>query len=711
MKSLLHKDWAGIFAGINIPRIFLLMIGAVLCPEVNASDSERENAAIKQVFSAMDPSFPALKRGIEQWNSGQSAAAIKTVANYFRTRSTIPLTLNREQQDLDQHITADEIAEGRAYVIDRPYQFSNGDIQWKYNPTQDKKPFNPEWTYQFNRHHHWAVLAKAYQNNPSPRYADAFSKQFYSWFVQCPKPAPNEDVNGVGSTWRTLDCGLRLGNSWPEAFQTFVKAPQFSDRNILLFLSSALTQAKMLKEKKTGGNWLTYEMNGVFIFGILFPEFKESKALRVMAIKALQNAVAFQFYPDGAQFELSPGYHLDALENIILVVKNASDTGHVDEIPADYLALADKAYEFAIRIMTPGGKLPTPNDSGADAAFETTIPQYAQLFPNNPLIAWAAAGRKGTAPNFTSCFLPWSGYCAMRSDWSRTAQYLFFDVGPLGMGHYHQDKLNVSVWAGPEELLFDVSGQYENSDFRNYSVSSKGHNLPVVDGREQFRDPNRQLAPEQWEKVKGKGIPRDVANRLTFAPIDADFTSNAQYDFAQGWFVDETRQYPAKHLRQILFVKPNCFLVVDQLLPYDDKIHFYQDRWHVDTVKQTEFSPKCFTSDRGKQYDLAVIPLLTDHLTVRAVTAQRTPEMLGFRVISPWPQSATTILHERKGRGKQIFLTLLYPYQTQNGIPIKVIRQLDVQAAEIEFTNGERLYVCIPDQAGQQPYFKLIPCQ
>ena len=79
--------------------------------------------------------------------------------------------------------------------------------------------------------------------------------------------------------------------SWPVAFDIFRHSPEFTDENLCLMLASMHRQAIHLMEHPTSGNWLLMEMNGVYTFATLFPEFRDSAELRVKSARILSDAL------------------------------------------------------------------------------------------------------------------------------------------------------------------------------------------------------------------------------------------------------------------------------------------------------------------------------------------------------------------------------------------------------------------------------------
>jgi len=164
-------------------------------------------------------------------------------------------------------------------------------IDWSYNPTGDEGDiaFNPEWTWVLSRHGSWRSLGSAYQETENEDYAREFADQLVSWLRDCPRPLEG-DVNAVGSKWRTIEAGIRMGGSWPSAFYTLRESPSVDDEALLGMVKGFAEHAYHLMPEsrfKSGSNWGTMESNGLFTVGVLFPEFKEAEAWRTTAISRL----------------------------------------------------------------------------------------------------------------------------------------------------------------------------------------------------------------------------------------------------------------------------------------------------------------------------------------------------------------------------------------------------------------------------------------
>ena len=653
----------------------------IVAPERGQTLSDQE---LLQAVILDTPGLEAAKRA----GGGHDVAAAKAALGaYLRARTSVPWTINpvvadRSRIKYNGQSAADALA-GKVQVVALWHTFPQAEINWFYNETDGRPglPHNNEWTWQLNRMAWWEDLGRAYQATGDERYARTFVQQFRSWLTQCPPPAHVDQR--PGSAWRTIECGIRMRGSWPDAFYTFLHSPAFTDDDLADFLKVCLEHARYLRAHPTTGNWLTMEMSGLYTVGAVFPELTEAAEWRQFAADRLYRDMAVQFLPDGAQIELSPGYHNVALSNVLAIPETARVVGRTNELPHGYAARMERAYDYDLYLMTPDRSLPKFNDSWPENV-PHDMAQAARLFPARPDFAWVAtAGTKGTPPPEASHAFPYAGYFVMRSGWQPDANSLFLDAGPLGYGHVHQDKLNVVVWAYGRELLFDSGGgSYETSKWRDYATDTFSHNTVLVDGKPQRRQT------------------RDRAANVSRAPIDVHWQSTPVFDFAQGLY-DEgygtEADRSATHRRRVLFVKPDLFVVSDTLTPADAAPHTYQARWHLlPTHTDTDAATQAVTTTAAGQPNLAVVPLLTEGLEVRVLSAQTTPELLGWDVrkdLDPEYVPATTVLHTRHGIGVQRFLTLLLPLRPAAASPVREVQADGPDAAHVTLTDGRRLTV------------------
>jgi len=654
-----------------------------------------------EVLSSLNWDYPGLEQAKNFYMAGDKKAAAKAFVAYLRAKKQ-PAVIREPLK----RPNAQSAKDGLAYTWRRPphvYTFPDRKIDWHYNMTKNiPGMLDNEWQWQLNRMGWFVDMAGMYSKKKDPRYAETFVRQLRSWALACPMPKKRRNV--PGSTWRTIECGLRLSRFWASAYTAFITAPEFTDDDVIMYCYLSLIQRRFLERNPTTGNIFIMEMHGIYTFSAMFPEFKDASRARKLALDLLAARVGSMFLPDGFLNELTNSYHNSVVGNLVLITKIARDCGFADEIPADFTAPLERAFEAQLKMMTPAFDMPMGNDT-VHARLWQNFENAVRLFPARKDFLWVKTQRKkGKAPEFLSCVMPWTGFVIMRESWEPEANYLAFDIGPLGMWHMHQDKLNISIWKGQDQLLYDDGGgSYAHSKFRKYATSSLGHNLVTVDGLGQFRD--------RWK----------TEDRVTQSPLTGDFSSDGKTDYAkavydQGW--NKIGNDIVRHEREVMFIRPRLFIVLDRLIPKGkaaDSPHRYQARWHVDalellpalpghpavvTTEKSSAGPReRVRPDPALRARLIVAPLFTKDVTVSAVSGRLEGEwdtLGGFYAQNPH-RKTTTILHERSGRGEQRFLTLFIPLGAREANPLAAIRQQGIDGAEVTFKDGSVLTAAFAD--------------
>lgn len=618
---------------------------------------------------------------------GDISGAVQALATHLRTRDHAPWITGVRAESSAENVEewvreAQRVVNGEIEQQAIWHTFEKGDIDWFYNPTREEEDLavNNEWQWQLNRMGFWQVLGSAYRATGDEAYAQTWVKHLRSWAEQCPRP--DDHGNYAQSSWRTIESGIRMAGSWPRAFRDFLQSPSFTDDDVILYVKLCVEHARHLRANhRPAGNWLTMEMAGLYSIGAIFPELKDASEWRAYAAEQSYRELDTQFTPDGAQVELSPGYHWVALGNILTVPRVAKAAGFDGELPDDFLARAEKAFEYTLLMRTPDGSTPRTNDTPNFQDVSQILRVGAELFPARKDFVWAATnGAEGEPPKQTSVGFDYAGYYVMRSGWDDEANMLCFDAGPAGLAHIHQDKLNVILWAFGREVLLDTGGgPYEQSKWRRYGLSTFSHNTVIVDGLGQSR-----------------------ARAFSQTPLqDVTWVRGDDYDYAVGVY-DESYDdlSPATHKRHVLFVKPDIFVVWDVLTPKDDTPHQYQARWHVVTPNVAVNENVVVTADDG-QPNLAIVPLLNG-VDVKTVSAQEEPELLGWWIrkrIQPSVIPAATVLHNRSGDGVQHFMTLLLPLRAGEENPVQRVRQVDNLCVKVDLADG-RVLRCVGDDLG-----------
>lgn len=617
---------------------------------------------------------------------------------------------------------ADRILRREVVVGGIPHRFG-AEIDWGFNPTTapgSAHDRDHEWTWQLNRHSEWTTLARAYRATGDEAFAREFEAHVAGWISRCPVPARGAEQTPF-SKWRTIEAGIRMGSTWPCAFATFRRSPSVRDDTVIAMVLSIAEHGRYLRAHPTSGNWLTMEMNGLYHAGCLLDFLTEAESWRDFAAERLRKELDVQVYPDGAQIELSPGYHNVALRNIVGPARIAGPYGR--SLPGGYVEGLERMYAYNLWAMTPDRDLPRWNDSWR-VDVKALLEEGFRLFPHRADFQWVASDeRSGRPPERTSHWFPWAGQAVLRSGWDRDASFLGFEAGPFGYGHQHEDKLGIVVQAGAKPLLVEGgSYAYDASRWRAYVLSSRAHNVVLVDGLQQARR----------RRPRSTFVARE--------PLDAGFRSGASLDFVRGAY-DEgfgpEGERLARHEREVAFLREaGAFVVRDTLTSLDGSSHRYEALFHID-APSVELGPEGRADPTGRA-DAAGSAGRADAAgsadtgglrgpgnrwaesggegwprlrilaggdpapDVRVVMGQEEPEILGWlplghgiRGVRPIP----TVVHELQGAEPVRFLTALQPIREAGADRVVGVSWSET-AVSVTLASGRRVEAALPAASG-----------
>lgn len=207
-----------------------------------------------------------------------------------------------------------------------------------------------------------------------------------------------------------------------------------------------------------------------------------------------------QVYPDGTQTELTSHYHNVAMMNFVLF-KEICDRANA-KLPAFFNETIENMYSYIAHAVRPDGNriLNNDGDKGSDREL---ILEGAKTYNKSEWQYMATNGKSGTEPkDGPSFFYPWVGHLISRNGYDKDAHWSFFDVGPWGSGHQHNDKLHLSISAFGRDLLVDAgrfayTGEVADK-FRPYAKGTQGHNSVLIDGKGQVPG-DTELKVILWE--------------------------------------------------------------------------------------------------------------------------------------------------------------------------------------------------------------------
>jgi hypothetical protein len=504
------------------------------------------------------------------------------------------------------------IGEGRWISVGREYAFPSGpDYTVSPEPSLNTRdvPFG-EWTWQFNRHSEWAVLARLHQLAPDSRYATAVAGWMRRWLEQC--PPPSFDYGGHHPSWRTIEVGIRLAQSWPKVLAAFGQSEAIDDLLWLAWLGAWAEQAAFVWRYRKTGNWLMMEMAGLLSAGVCLPFHRDAAQWRGNALEVMRDEAARQFHADGHQVELSANYHMVVVHQYEIARKLLHESGQ---------AIPDWLDPLLVRIHEPMRAMARP-DHFVFGFQDTTPIHLSNVLRSLPESlrsendAWFI-DRRGTPPAHRHDLLPCAGYVVLRSGRGERDLAVVMDGGPYGVAHQHEDKLSIQLIAHGTELIGEAGlVDYADSPQRSYSLATRAHSTALVDGFDQNRGSTYNKDEVDLDAPAGIVVDFDAATAWARATYDEGYGPRGAVR--------------VQHTRTISLVDRDTVTVTDQFSADDAAEHTVEILFHV-LVEPVELLGQTLLT-RGPGGNVAITASRPDigGLAMSVVTGGDTPDLRGW---------------------------------------------------------------------------------
>lgn len=199
-------------------------------------------------------------------------------------------------------------------------------------------------------------------------------------------------------------------------------------------------------------NGLVVESRVLFALGLLFPEFQRAEGWLQEGKAHLAREIERHVYPDGADFELSCGYHTMAARGFLEPLELARLNGIA--VPAPFAERLPRTFDYIAGMSRPDGTLPSVNDSGGYRHRSGTefLEYGSRLFDRLEL----TAGPEGPFAGGSRVFQD-AGVLVMASGHGHRAFWMLMDCGPIGHSHRHEDALNIESLSSTH-VLANASG-------------------------------------------------------------------------------------------------------------------------------------------------------------------------------------------------------------------------------------------------------------
>jgi hypothetical protein len=231
------------------------------------------------------------------------------------------------------------------------------------------------------------------------------------------------------------------------------------------------------------------------------------------------------------------------------------------------------------------------------------------------------------------------GNAVFRSGWDKDAIIFLYRAGP-NFNHHHADQGSFLLNAFGENLVTEAgwSDYYKDPYYATYFTQAIGHSTVLVDG-----NPESQSIADTPQFAALNSYPRII-----------DAVTSEFYDSVSSELASVYQNRLERFTRQIVFIKPYYFVIVDDLVAkgeparFDWLLHF-PDRARIDTQDKLAIY-------RGKQAALAVRTFSPEELDVEvrkgrvpypdfaARTPSATPAQPAFLNLATQPMQATRFL-------------------------------------------------------------------
>jgi hypothetical protein len=631
---------------MKLKPILILCLFLVFSGFISAQNWQQINSAadvckaypekMESIFQNLNLDYKGLGEVKKAYQKGDLPKACELLLVYYKTSESAK-RLKKERPDFSQkHTLAADSIVADIYtfqnVAGKVPRLDDGHLKWSHNGPED----DIEWAWALYRHYPVSYLLPYYFETGNPDYAkyiDSFTKD---WIIQSwPYPA----VKSSTAMWRGLEVSFRV-KTWAKVFFELMNTETISPATQLLILSSLPDHAHYARYFHAQNNWLTMEISGLATVATAWPEFKQAEEWLNYSISVMTESMKDQVYPDGAQTELTSSYHYVALHNFELFKNLCNDARK--SLPEFFDKTLEEMYNYLALTIRPDGNGLLNND--ADLIYNRDIVlKAAETYNRSDWKYIVTNGTTGEKPGIGPSFIfPWAGHLISRSGYEADAHWSFFDMGPWGSGHQHNDKLHVSVAAFGRDLMVDC-GRFayrgEVADkFRKYATGSQSHNVLLIDGKGQGPGP-----------------------KVTEEPVSKkDYLITEDYDLGRGSFSDfNGLEGDVKHTRTLFYSRGDLWVVVDQVTTDRPRKIDALWHWHPENKVQIENNIVKTMNEKG---NLQIIPAGNQNWEVKLVKGQEKPEIQGwyspeYNKFEPNP----TTIYSTQIESNSTFVWVLYP--------------------------------------------------
>lgn len=560
-----------------------------------------------------------------------------------------------------------------------------------------------EFVVELNRMQHWNDCIAAYALTGERQFPERIISEMADWIRSCPCPAVDGDWAEVRPSfrgpkpWSSLEGGLRMMNSWYNAFCFLMQEDLMTPGLFSLFVGSVRDHGEMLLKippklwPEANHNHYLSENVGLFYAGEMLYELPEAKVWQAHAERELERCVKNQLTPDGGQVEGCPLYHNVCMDMFCKWALSAKRCGV--EIPAEMQKQIRSAIDYAVYSLRPTGEGVPWGDSDPDDQIVQTVGLGFRVFgssqwihavcrviPLEQLKKMSArycfsligvdfdklARTAGSDEEQMPC-INWQRQlqqAMFRTGWDKDALSVFFACRvPCQNGHGHMDPAGFDFCALGKALLVDPGRYtYREEEMRRTIKSAEMHNTLTIGGREPFA----YVDTFSFSGEKNGCL--------------LDCVQGENYMAAQSI---HTSYFPAIHQRLVAIGDRSFLLVWDRIchLPRDEKVEI----WYNADTRTATLCPDGTVSTRD---EVNFCLRASEGLEVDFL-----PGMISEHVDAVRPSTRVRLTDSRTAPGTRNALSVIVPYRTDRPRISAIVLENDGKTAL--FTIDGKSYRCV----------------
>ncbi len=413
------------------------------------------------------------------------------------------------------------------------YYTKKGEIHWQMNPISkievrgdtawNRLPDFGEYgdiklIWEASRFPQVYFFINAYSMTQDEKYAHACIVQILHWIENNPYPYGLNYKCGQEITFRIFAWIMAL-----EYFEAFIRKEDEEKIVKNIYTSLLRIDANIdYAAKSVKNNHSISEASGLFIGGLLFPQFKESAYFVERGLNYLLQETAYQVYADGSYIQHSFTYQrlaLDLLSWILLLSEKRAFS-----LPQEIRERHGKMLSFLNAFIQDNGWLPNYGTNDGANFFPLTPDNYRDfrsslnlasvlnqggiLFDDHlELIKFFDLEVKGTVVLKKENAFVDGGYYILKSE----GLFAFIRAHSYRDRPAQNDMFHLDVWYQGKNIFCDAGSYSYNTDkaFKENFIGTKGHNTVVINHQNQMRQV-LNFGWSNWIKTDIKRFDKEV---------------------------------------------------------------------------------------------------------------------------------------------------------------------------------------------------------